>query len=355
MKVSSLLIAAGVLLVSTAGRAESSAINLHLNPTLIVPEVGGGLSAGVDWQFRRGIALDAVVGGFGASGGGLAPSTIGVFNVAAGVRFRFLDSHRGYATELGGDLPGNLFLVPRLGVLIPTSGTPAGALDVEAGYELSIARPFQLGLFIRPGIAVGAAVAPYVMTGLTLSFGVGPEIVQDTDHDGVEDDLDACPGTALGTRVDRRGCVPKVGDSDQDGVLDDRDECPGTARRAKVDERGCTIVPKQLVLRGIRFKFDSADIEPESTTSLEDVAAGLRDNPRVRVEVSGHSDDQGDPGYNQRLSERRAESVATWLSQHGVERARIVTRGYGKSRPLAPNDTEENRALNRRIEFLRLD
>ena len=138
-------------------------------------------------------------------------------------------------------------------------------------------------------------------------------------------------------------------------MLDDRDECPGTARRAKVDERGCTIVPKQLVLRGIRFKFDSADIEPESTTSLEDVAAGLRDNPRVRVEVSGHSDDQGDPGYNQRLSERRAESVATWLSQHGVERARIVTRGYGKSRPLAPNDTEENRALNRRIEFLRLD
>lgn len=355
MKVSSLLVAASVLLSSAAAYAESSAVNLHINPTLVVPQIGGGLTVGADWQFRRGFALDGVVGGYGASDGALNASTIAVFNVAAGVRFRFIDSHRGYATETGGDLPGNLFLVPRVGALIPTKGSPAFAFDVETGYELSIARPFQLGLFVRPGIAVGANVGPYVLTGLTLSIGIGPEIVPDSDHDGVEDALDACPNTAIGARVDDRGCVPRVGDGDHDGVLDDRDECPSTPAGAKVDERGCTIVPKQLVLRGIRFKFDSADIEPESTSQLEEVALSLRDNPKVRVEVSGHSDDLGDPNYNQRLSERRAESVAAWLSQHGVARGRIQTRGYGKSRPLAPNDSDEHRALNRRIEFLRLD
>jgi outer membrane protein OmpA-like peptidoglycan-associated protein len=359
MRIRSLLVAAGlaagVALSASPGRAESSVINVHVNPTLVLPQVGGGVTAGADWQFRRGFALDAVVGGFGASDGAVSATAIAVFNVAAGVRFRFFDSHRGYATEPGGDLPGNLFVVPRLGALLPTQGSPALAIDVEAGYELSIARPFQLGVFVRPGVAIGANVGPYVLTGLTLSFGVGPEIVKDTDHDGVEDELDACPGTPIGARVDPRGCVREIGDSDHDGVRDDRDECPGTRRGAKVDARGCTIVPKQIVLRGIRFGFDSADIDPESTSSLEEVAAGLRDNPKVRVEIGGHSDDQGDAGYNLRLSQRRAEAVADWLAKHGVERGRMVTRGFGKSKPVAPNDTDENRALNRRIEFLRLD
>jgi outer membrane protein OmpA-like peptidoglycan-associated protein len=353
---SALVLATALLLSAPSARAESSALNLHFNPTLVVaPAFGGGLTAGADWQFHRGFALDGAVGGYAVSDGAFDASTIGLFSVAGGVRFRFIDSHRGYATEEGGDAPGNLFLVPRVGALIPTVGSAAASFDIEAGYEWSIARPLQAGLFVRPGVAVGAKAQPYMLLGMTFSIGVGPEIVPDTDHDGVEDALDACPSTPIGTRVDARGCTREVGDEDNDGVKDDKDQCPHTPKGAKVDERGCTIMPKKVVLHGVRFKFDSADLEPESTSQLEEVAAGLRDNPKVRVEIGGHTDDQGDKDYNQKLSERRAQSVAVWLSGHGVLRSRVVTKGYGSSRPAVANDTDEHKALNRRIEFIQIE
>ncbi len=77
----------------------------------------------------------------------------------------------------------------------------------------------------------------------------------------------------------------------------------------------------------------------------------LQDNPDIKVEIAGHTDSIGTQEYNQRLSQARAEAVARWLVEHGVDSTRIVAVGYGESQPIADNGTEEGRALNRRVTF----
>jgi outer membrane protein OmpA-like peptidoglycan-associated protein len=148
---------------------------------------------------------------------------------------------------------------------------------------------------------------------------------------------------------------PADDDSDHDGVSDDRDACPDTPRGIEVDERGCAILRERLVLDGVRFAFDSADLLPESEDSLKKALTLLRDNADARVEIGGHTDNVGTEAHNRRLSGARAASVKNWLVEHGIDRRRITTRGYASSRPVAPNDSEENRALNRRIEFTHLN
>jgi OOP family OmpA-OmpF porin len=110
-----------------------------------------------------------------------------------------------------------------------------------------------------------------------------------------------------------------------------------------------------MVLPGIEFAFDSAEILPASERTLNIALQILRDNPSARVEVGGHTDNVGNANYNRRLSQQRADSVRDWLVEHGVARNRMQTRGYGSAQPVAPNDTDEGRARNRRIEFKQLD
>lgn len=108
----------------------------------------------------------------------------------------------------------------------------------------------------------------------------------------------------------------------------------------------------RLVLRNIFFDFDKADLKPESDVELQEVLRLLRENPRWRVEVEGHTDSVGSAAYNQVLSQRRAEAVRRYLIQRGIAADRITARGYGASRPIADNRTEAGRALNRRTEIL---
>ena len=77
----------------------------------------------------------------------------------------------------------------------------------------------------------------------------------------------------------------------------------------------------------------------------------MRENPSVRIEVSGHTDNTGSPEYNLKLSLNRAKVVADYLIKNGMDPSRIVAKGYGEKQPVAQNDTEEGRALNRRTEF----
>ena len=77
----------------------------------------------------------------------------------------------------------------------------------------------------------------------------------------------------------------------------------------------------------------------------------LNDNPTLRIEISGHTDNQGTPAYNVQLSLKRAQAVVKYLTDHGIVSTRLTQKGYGADKPLAPNDTEENRQINRRIEF----
>ncbi|SFP68399.1 OmpA family protein [Sphingomonas rubra] len=102
---------------------------------------------------------------------------------------------------------------------------------------------------------------------------------------------------------------------------------------------------------GITFAYDSAQVQPQFQRTLDQVAATLAEYRETYIDVYGHTDSTGSDSYNQQLSERRAVSVADYLSSHGVQAARIGTRGYGETQPIAPNDTDAGRAANRRVEI----
>ena len=101
----------------------------------------------------------------------------------------------------------------------------------------------------------------------------------------------------------------------------------------------------------VTFAVDSSAISPAFQATLGEVANTLSRYEKSYVDVLGHTDSTGSDAYNQSLSERRAESVANFLANSGVQRARLATKGYGESQPIASNSTEEGRAANRRVEI----
>jgi outer membrane protein OmpA-like peptidoglycan-associated protein len=106
-----------------------------------------------------------------------------------------------------------------------------------------------------------------------------------------------------------------------------------------------------ITLEPIYFDFDKSTIKPVSYPVLDQVAQVMRDRPTVIVRVEGHTDSVGSDKYNQRLSERRAHAVVKYLIGKGIESNRLQAAGFGESRPIAPNETPEGRAKNRRTEF----
>jgi len=169
----------------------------------------------------------------------------------------------------------------------------------------------------------------------------------DADGDGVTDDRDRCPTTPAGAKVDANGCEL---DSDGDGVVDSRDACPGTPAGVKVDSNGCEIVAKVISLDGVFFHTNSAELKGDSYSVLDSAAGTLTSMPNVSVEVAGHTDSQGDAGYNQNLSQQRAETVRSYLISKGVSASRLSATGYGESQPVADNSSSAGRAQNRRVE-----
>lgn len=109
-----------------------------------------------------------------------------------------------------------------------------------------------------------------------------------------------------------------------------------------------------LLLRmpsGITFAYNDAAVQPQFQPTLNDVASVLAQYPKTYIDVYGHTDSDGSDAYNQTLSERRATSVANYLNSKGVQSARIATRGYGETQPIASNATEEGKSANRRVEI----
>ncbi|GGE61734.1 porin [Streptosporangium jomthongense] len=177
-----------------------------------------------------------------------------------------------------------------------------------------------------------------------------PRSPVDTDGDGVPDARDACPDTPRGAEVDSRGCEL---DSDNDGVVDSQDLCPNTTAGAVVDETGCEGVTETIETFTIEVQFptNSSVISNAYDDEIRRVADFLSENPETIVEIAGHSDSTGDAGYNQSLSQRRAEAVADRLTGPlGVDPEKVSARGYGESQPVASNDTAAGRAQNRRVE-----
>ena len=112
---------------------------------------------------------------------------------------------------------------------------------------------------------------------------------------------------------------------------------------------------EKIILKNIFFDFDKATLRKESIAELERLHKILTDNPKIKVKIGGHTDNVGSDAYNQQLSEKRAKAVVDWLIQHGIDASRLQYQGYGESVPIATNETEEGRQLNRRTEFEIID
>jgi outer membrane protein OmpA-like peptidoglycan-associated protein len=152
-------------------------------------------------------------------------------------------------------------------------------------------------------------------------------------------------------------------DSDGDGVPDHIDKCPD--KPGKVEADGCPsrahikvqVREQSLELREkVNFEFGKAKIMRESFGLLDQVAATLKQHSEIlKLRVEGHTDDKGPDAFNLRLSQKRAESVVDYLVGKGVERERLVPKGFGEEKPIASNKTDAGRAANRRVEMIILE
>ncbi|MGE5436054.1 MAG: OmpA family protein [Syntrophothermus sp.] len=165
---------------------------------------------------------------------------------------------------------------------------------------------------------------------------------EDTDNDGLKD----------GEEVTQYNTNPLQKDTDKGTVDDGKEVGRGTNPNDPNDDVVKVGVP--IVLEGINFATGKADITPESEATLQKALKTLTTYPDIIVEISGHTDNVGSNSSNQKLSQRRADSVKKWLVDKGIDASRITAKGYGEDRPIAPNDTKENKFKNRRIEFVRI-
>jgi outer membrane protein OmpA-like peptidoglycan-associated protein len=181
----------------------------------------------------------------------------------------------------------------------------------------------------------------------------------DRDGDGIPDMSDKCPDQPEDKDgiQDADGCPED--DADHDGIPDAQDACPLEPGQPSPDPKrnGCPQFIKLegssvRILQPVHFAYNSATILPDSFPMLQEIANLLKVNPQIkRMAIEGHTDDRGPADYNMNLSQSRASSVSRWLSEHGVEAGRLEAHGYGKTKPIADNATDEGRTANRRVEF----
>ena len=145
--------------------------------------------------------------------------------------------------------------------------------------------------------------------------------------------------------------VPVVLDGDGDGVLDAADKCPDTVAAAKVEGDGCVHKQQIVVLPNIEFALDRAELAPAGREVLDTVVRFMNDQPEIQLGIRGHTDATGSEIYNLRLSQKRAASAMAYLVEKGIAATRMRSAGYGETRPLASNETEEGRERNRRVEL----
>lgn len=173
----------------------------------------------------------------------------------------------------------------------------------------------------------------------------------DADGDGIKDSDDECPNEA-GPRANN-GCPYE--DKDGDGVLDKDDECPELA--GTVANNGCPEVSVEVLnqlnldFKSVLFDYNKATLRSESFATLDNIASIMQEYPTARFLIEGHTDDRGRDEYNLNLSDQRAASVKSYLTGKGIPTSRLESKGFGESRPVASNKTEDGRQQNRRVEL----
>lgn len=228
-----------------------------------------------------------------------------------------------------------------------------GGLKFFINYWLMLRLDVRDNLTNRAGVGEGVTHSPEILLGLSVTLNRRAEKpVRDRDHDGIPDNEDQCPREPGPAPT---GCPP---DEDKDEIPDAEDKCPTEpeSKNGFDDDDGCPdVVPAEFadlagILEGILFDTDKDVIKKESKPILDRAVEVLQKYPQVHIEISGHTDSAGGYEHNMDLSQRRAESVKTYLIDAGVDGSRIETRGAGPNEPIATNDTKEGRAQNRRIE-----
>ncbi|MDH4467078.1 MAG: OmpA family protein [Bacteriovoracaceae bacterium] len=173
---------------------------------------------------------------------------------------------------------------------------------------------------------------------------------EDDDNDKVDNAKDKCPNSPQDEKVDANGCALSQKDSDRDGISDLRDHCPDTKVGTKVNSTGCADNQKVEVEVNIQFATNSSEIEAKYFDELQKVALFLKNYPDTKGVIEGHTDAQGNPKANQKLSSERAQKVRDYIvTKFGVDASRLTAKGFGSSKPVANNKTEAGRSENRRV------
>lgn len=281
------------------------------------------------------------------------------------LKYKAEDDSSKDTTISGGGFGANAYLLGR--------GAPYLHLDVMAGddtlmnvglgYDLAIGKSFGIRAealyhaqanssdeadeFKEPLFNLGfripfgaAPVAPPPRPPVTITP-VEPPPPPPVCSDGLDND-----GDGLIDFPADKGCTA----ADDGDETDPAPKCLPPEPGQAMSLEGCG-VGDVIVLRGVNFDFDKASLTINAKTLLDGVAAALEKRPDIKVELGGHTDGKGSDEYNAKLSDRRAKSVKTYLVGKGIAADRMTTQGYGESMPVATNDSDEGRELNRRVEL----
>ncbi len=208
---------------------------------------------------------------------------------------------------------------------------------------------------------------------------VGMRGCPDGDGDGVADVDDKCPGTLAGYKTDTTGCTldndkdgvmneddacpDKAGpvalkgcpDTDGDGVADNDDRCPNA--KGPITNKGCPVITKEderkitQIASKIFFETNSDKLKTASLEQLDELTTILGRYESARLTIDGYTDSKGTDEYNMALSQKRTESVKTYLMGKGIMESRLTANGYGETKPIADNNTAAGRSRNRRVEL----
>lgn len=382
-----MILAASLLAIGTAALAANKAETFSISPVLGGITFEGkqhletspvfGVRAG--YNFTKALGVEALFD-YANSKGTLTGRDVDFYRYGGELLYHFMPDNKLVPYLAAGFAAVNF----KGDTATDSANTPRGAFDYGAGLKYFLtdnlalrgdirhliykhdqthqAVEYTLGAYIPFGGAAPAVKPvepPPAPAPVVAPPPPAPAPPVDSDGDGVPDTADKCPGTPRGVVVDASGCPL---DSDGDGVPDYLDKCPDTPKGTAVDKDGCPPpAPKASVaaekfcskpaVLDIQFDTDKADIKSSYFGSLKTVGEFLKEFPRAKGEISGHTDNVGSKPYNQKLSERRAENTRKYLvDTFGIAPERIDAKGYGYSKPVASNKTEDGKARNRRIE-----